>query len=179
MIALLHTGKGAAAGLLAGLEHPLSGWDHILAMVAVGVWGAQLGPPAIWLLPVTFPMMMAVGGFLALIGVTLPGVEVGIAVSALALGMVVAMEVHPRLTIAAVIVGVFAIFHGYAHGAELPAGQSGVTYSIGFVISTGLLHATGIAIGLIHRWRAGARILRLAGAVIALAGVWFLWRALR
>jgi urease accessory protein len=179
MIALLHTGKGAAAGLLAGLEHPLSGWDHILAMVAVGVWGAQLGPPAIWLLPVTFPMMMAVGGFLALIGVTLPGVEVGIAVSALALGMVVAMEVRPRLTIAAVIVGVFAIFHGYAHGAELPAGQSGVTYSIGFVISTGLLHATGIAIGLIHRWRAGARALRVAGAVIALAGVWFLWGALR
>lgn len=179
MIGLFHTGTGAAAGFLAGLAHPISGWDHILAMVAVGLWGAQLGQPAIWLLPVTFPMMMAVGGFLALIGVTLPGVEVGIAVSAVALGMVVAMEVRPRMTVAAVIVGMFAIFHGYAHGAELPPGQSGVTYSIGFVISTGLLHATGITIGLIHRWRTGAKVLRAAGAGIALAGVWFLWNALR
>ena len=179
MIGLLHEGKGAAAGFLAGLQHPISGWDHILAMVAVGLWGAQLGPPAIWLLPVTFPMMMAVGGFLALIGVTLPGVEVGIAISAVALGLVVAMEVRPKLTIAAAIVGVFAIFHGYAHGAELPEGQSGVAYSVGFVISTGLLHAAGITIGLVHRWRTGAKALRLAGAAISLAGVWFLWSALR
>lgn len=178
MIGLFHTGKGAAAGFLAGLQHPVSGLDHILAMVAVGLWGAQLGPPAIWLLPVTFPLMMAVGGFLALIGVELPAVEVGIAVSAVALGMMVAVEARPRLVIAAVIVGVFAIFHGYAHGAELPEGQSGVTYSVGFVISTGLLHAAGIAIGLIHRWRAGANALRFAGAAISIAGVWFLWRAL-
>ena len=177
--AIAHTATGIAGGFVSGFKHPLSGWDHILAMVAVGLWGAQLGQPAIWLLPVTFPMMMAVGGFLALIGVSLPGVEVGIAVSALALGMVVALEVRPRMTIAAVIVGMFAIFHGYAHGAELPPGQSGVTYSIGFVISTGLLHATGITIGLIHRYRTGARVLRLAGAGIALAGVWFLWSAIR
>jgi len=174
-----HVQPGQTEGFLTGMRHPVSGLDHVLAMIAVGLWGAQLGAPAIWLLPVTFPMMMAVGGFLALIGVSLPGVEVGIAVSALALGMVVAMEVRPRMTIAAVIVGMFAIFHGYAHGAELPAGQSGVTYSIGFVISTGLLHATGITIGLIHRYRTGARVLRLAGAGIALAGVWFLWSAIR
>jgi urease accessory protein len=179
MIGLMHTGKGAAAGLLAGLQHPISGWDHILAMVAVGLWGAQLGQPATWLLPVTFPMMMAIGGFLALVGIPLPGVEVGIALSAIALGSVVALEARPRLAVAAAIVGVFAVFHGHAHGTELPPGQSGVTYSIGFVISTGCLHAAGIAIGLIHRWATGARVLRLAGAVIAIAGVWFLWSAVR
>ena len=179
MIGLFHTGKGAAAGLLAGLQHPISGWDHILAMVAVGLWGAQLGQPAIWMLPVTFPMMMAVGGFLALIGVPIPGIEIGIALSAIALGLMVAFEARPRLAMAAVIVGVFAIFHGFAHGAELPAGQSGVTFSIGFVISTGCLHAIGITVGLTHRWRAGARALRVAGAGIALAGVTFLWTALR
>ena len=178
MIGLFHTGKGAAAGLLAGLQHPISGWDHILAMVAVGLWGAQLGQPAIWILPVTFPMMMALGGFLALVGVPLPGIEVGIALSAVALGLMVALEARPRLVVAAIIVALFAIFHGYAHGAELPEGQSGVTYSIGFVISTGLLHAAGITIGLIHRWRAGAKALRLAGAMISLAGIWFLWIAL-
>jgi urease accessory protein len=124
-------------------------------------------------------MMMAVGGFLALIGVPVPGVEIGIALSAIALGLMVALEARPKLAVAAVIVGLFAIFHGYAHGAELPAGQSGVTYSIGFVISTGCLHATGITIGLIHRWRAGARALRVAGAGIAIAGVAFLLAALR
>ena len=179
MIGLFHTGKGAAAGFLAGLEHPISGWDHILAMVAVGLWGAQLGQPAVWMLPVTFPMMMAVGGFLALVGVPVPGIEIGIALSAIALGVMVALEARPKLAVAVVIVGVFAIFHGYAHGAELPAGQSGVTYSIGFVISTGCLHALGITIGLIHRWRTGARALRLAGVGIALAGVSFLWSALQ
>ena len=179
MIAPFHEGTGAAAGLLAGLKHPISGWDHVLAMVAVGLWGAQLGPPAVWVLPVTFPMMMALGGFLALIGVPLPAVEVGIALSAVALGLMVALEARPHLATAAVIVGVFALFHGYAHGTELPEGQSGVTYSVGFVISTGCLHAMGIAIGLIHRWPAGARVLRFAGAGIAIAGVSFLWSALR
>jgi urease accessory protein len=123
--------------------------------------------------------MMAVGGFLALIGVELPAVEIGIAVSAIALGMMVAVEARPRIVIAAVIVGVFAIFHGYAHGTELPEGQSGVTYSVGFVISTGLLHAAGIAIGLIHRWRSGAKALQFVGGAIAIAGVWFLWRAIK
>lgn len=178
MMLLLHLESGAAAGFLAGLRHPFSGWDHILAMVAVGLWGAQLGQPAIWLLPVTFPMMMAVGGFLALVGIPLPGVEIGIALSAIALGCMVAGNVRPAFAVAAALVGVFALFHGHAHGTELPAGQSGVTYSIGFVMATGCLHGVGIAIGLVHRWPAGARALRAAGAGIALAGCWFLWRAL-
>jgi len=172
-----HAQPGQAAGFLNGLRHPVSGLDHVLAMVAVGLWGAQLGAPAIWLLPVTFPMVMAFGGFLGLLGVPLPGVEIGIAASAILLGSMVAKEARPPLWSAAALVGFFAIFHGYAHGTELPPGQSGLTYSVGFVVATGCLHGTGIAIGLIHRWDWGRVALRVAGAAVAAAGVFFLWRA--
>jgi urease accessory protein len=175
--AVAHTPGGEAAGFLGGLEHPISGLDHILAMVAVGLWGAQLGTPAVWLLPVTFPMVMAFGGMLGLMGVALPGIEVGIALSALALGVVVGWEARPPLWVAAVLVGFFAVFHGHAHGTELPAGGDALLYSIGFVVATGCLHATGIGMGLIHRWPAGRVALRFAGAAVALAGVVFLWQA--
>jgi urease accessory protein len=147
-------------------------------MVAVGLWGAQLGPPALWLLPVTFPMMMAAGGFLGLIGAPLPGVELGIAASAIVLGLMVACEARPRLPVAMAIVGVFALFHGHAHGAELEPGANALAYSLGFVIATGLLHAAGIALGLVHRWPAGRRALQGAGVAVALGGAFFLWRAL-
>jgi urease accessory protein len=173
-----HEQAGQAAGFVTGLLHPVSGFDHVLAMVAVGLWGAQLGAPAIWLLPVTFPLVMAFGGFLGLVGVPLPGVEIGIALSAIVLGAMVATQSRPPVWVAAAAVGFFAVFHGHAHGTELPAGQSGLLYSIGFVIATGCLHATGIAIGLIHRWRQGRIALRGAGAVVTAAGVFFLWRAL-
>src|SRR5215468_7805777 len=153
--ALAHTRGGEALGFTSGLLHPVSGLDHVVAMIAVGLWGAQLGPPALWLLPVTFPMVMAFGGMLGLLGVPLPGTEVGIALSAIGLGAVVATEAKPPLWAAAVLVGFFAIFHGHAHGTELPPDQNGVLYSIGFVVATGFLHLTGIAIGLIHRWQAG------------------------
>jgi urease accessory protein len=175
--ALAHTQGDEAAGLLSGLHHPVSGLDHILAMVAVGLWGAQLGPPAVWLLPVTFPMVMAFGGMLGLLGFALPGIEIGIAVSAIVLGGMVGWEARPPLWVAAVLVVCFAIFHGHAHGAELPAGADALLYSIGFVVATGCLHAAGIGIGLIHRWDAGRVALRLAGAAVALAGVCFLWQA--
>jgi len=168
---------GTAAGLASGLLHPVTGPDHVLAMIAVGIWGAQLGAPAIWVLPVTFPMVMALGGMAGLLGLPLPGVEVGIGVSALLLGTMVALERRPDLRIAAVLVGFFAVFHGYAHGTELPEGQSGLLYSIGFVVSTGMLHATGIGIGELRRVSWGGTALRAAGAVIALAGVWFTWTA--
>jgi urease accessory protein len=170
---------GSTAGLLSGLIHPISGLDHVLAMVAVGIWGAQLGQPAIWMLPVTFPMVMAFGGMIGLLGFPLPGVEVGIGLSALLLGLAVAFERHFGLAFAASLVGFFAVFHGHAHGAELPEGQSGLLYSIGFVTSTGTLHAVGIALGLIHRWDAGRVALRVAGAGIALAGAWFIFSAVR
>ena len=170
-----HVQQGQAEGFLIGARHPVSGLDHVLAMIAVGLWGAQLGAPAIWLLPVTFPMMMAVGGFVALIGIPVPGVELGVALSALLLGAMVALEGRPPLAAAAALVGMFAICHGHAHGAELPQGQNGLAYSIGFVMATGCLHGVGIAIGAIHRWRGGQIALRLAGALVALAGVGFVW----
>jgi len=176
--ALAHVRGGEAVGFLAGLQHPASGLDHVLAMVAVGLWGAQLGTPAIWLLPVTFPMVMAFGGMLGLAGVKLPGIEIGIACSAIALGVAVFLEFRPSLWIAALLVGFFAIFHGHAHGTELPAGTDGLLYSIGFVVATGTLHALGIGIGFAHRWPAGRTAMRAAGAVVAVAGVAFLWRAL-
>jgi urease accessory protein len=175
--ALAHAPGGEAAGLLGGLQHPVSGLDHVLAMVAVGLWGAQLGPPALWLLPVTFPMVMALGGMLGLMGLVLPGIEIGIAVSAILLGVMVGWEARPRLWVAAVLVGFFAIFHGHAHGTELPAGADALLYSVGFVVATGCLHAAGIGIGLIHRWPAGKVTLRLTGVAVALAGICFLWRA--
>jgi urease accessory protein len=174
-----HVQQGQAAGFLAGLRHPVSGLDHILAMVAVGLWGAQLGAPAIWLLPVTFPVVMAFGGFLGLVGIALPGVEVGIAASGILLGAMVAREARPPLWLAAALVGFFAVFHGHAHGTELPAGQSGLLYSMGFVTATGALHGLGIAIGEVRRWGWGRRALRLGGVAIAAAGVYFLWRATR
>jgi urease accessory protein len=171
-----HVNKGEAAGFLSGLKHPISGLDHVVAMIAVGLWGAQLGAPAIWVLPVAFPMVMACGGMLGLLGVPLPGIEIGIAASAILLGAAVMMELRPPIAVAAVLVGFFAIFHGYAHGSELPAGQSGLLYSIGFVMATGCLHGVGISIGLVHRWSWGQRALRVAGAAIALAGIFFMWK---
>ncbi|MGH9461852.1 MAG: HupE/UreJ family protein [Vicinamibacteria bacterium] len=177
-LAMAHVQSGEAAGFWSGLGHPISGLDHVLAMISVGLWGAQLGAPAVWVLPVTFPMVMAFGGMLGLLGLGLPGVEVGIALSAVVLGFMIFREARPPLWVAAVIVGLFAIFHGHAHGTELPVGQSGLLYSIGFVVSTGLLHATGIAIGLVHRWSAGKLALRAAGVLVAVAGLTFLWRAM-
>jgi urease accessory protein len=177
MPVLAHVQQGQAAGFVTGLSHPVSGLDHVLAMVAVGLWGAQLGAPAIWLLPVTFPLVMALGGFLGLVGIPLPGVEIGVAVSALALGLAVAASWRPPIALAAMLVAVFAVFHGHAHGTELPAGQSGLTYSLGFVVATGLLHLAGIAIGLIHRWPSGRAALRALGAGVAAGGLFFLWRA--
>jgi urease accessory protein len=170
-----HEGEGiSVGGFGAGFLHPLTGPDHIVAMVAVGLWGAFLGLPAIWVLPVVFPLVMAMGGVLGVIGVPLPGVEVGIAGSAIVLGLVVAFAARPPLWIAAVIVGVFAIFHGHAHGTELPEAANPISYSLGFVIATGLLHLVGIAFGLLVRWPAGRVAVRAVGCLIAVAGVAFL-----
>jgi urease accessory protein len=173
-----HVGPGEAYGLLTGFLHPLSGMDHVLAMVAVGLWGAQLGAPAIWVLPVAFPLVMAMGAMLGFLAMPITGIELGIAASAILLGMAVAFEVRPPIFIAALLVGVFAIFHGHAHGTELPPGQSAVLYSMGFVIATGCLHAVGIAIGIVHRWDWGQKLLRTAGAAVAMGGFFFMWRAL-
>src|SRR5262245_31258117 len=126
---LAHTGEDLAGGFLGGFTHPLFGPDHVVAMVAVGLWGAFLGSPAIWVLPIVFPLVMAIGGVLGILGVPLPGVEIGIAVSAVVLGLMVALAARPPIAIAAIIVGAFAIFHGHAHGAELPPGADAMAYS--------------------------------------------------
>jgi urease accessory protein len=172
-----HVNKAETIGFVSGLKHPISGLDHVIAMIAVGLWGAQLGAPAIWILPVAFPLVMAMGGMLGLLGLPLPGVEVGIAASAILLGTAVLVELRPRLALAAALVGFFAVFHGYAHGSELPAGESGLLYSIGFVAATGCLHGVGITIGVVHQWDWGKQAIRATGAAIALLGVFFLWRA--
>ena len=170
----LHPGGGFVAGFL----HPITGLDHLVAMVAVGLWGAVLGPPALWLLPLAFPPVMALGGLLALLGLPLPGVEVGIALSGLVIGLMVLFELRPPLWLAALIVATFAVFHGHAHGAERPAGAQPLLYSLAFVIATGLLHLVGILLGETRRWPGGRLLVRLAGAGVALVGLRFLERAI-
>jgi urease accessory protein len=174
--ALAHTGGGLAGGFAGGFAHPFFGPDHVAAMIAVGLWGAFLGMPAMLVLPVVFPLVMAAGGVLGILGVPLPSVEIGIAASAVVLGLMVALAAKPNLWIAAVIVGIFAIFHGHAHGAELPEGADAVAYSVGFVIATGLLHLAGIGFGLLAQYPAGRIAVRAAGSLIAIAGLVFLGR---
>jgi len=169
-----HVESGEAGGFLSGMSHPVSGLDHVVAMIAVGLWGAQLGMPAIWILPVVFPMLMAIGGMLGLLGAPVPGVEVGIALSAVALGALVLGRVRLPLAAAMILVGFFAIFHGHAHGTELQPGENATLYSVGFVIATGLLHLVGIALGLLTRWPRGETAVRAGGGLVTLAGLAFL-----
>ena len=169
-----HEAGGIAGGFASGFMHPILGWDHVVAMVAVGLWGAFLGSPAIWILPVVFPLVMAFGGALGVTGIPIPAVETGIAASAVVLGAMVAFAARPPIWIAAVIVGAFAIFHGHAHGTELPDAANPLAYSVGFVLATGMLHMGGIAFGLLVRWPAGKVAVQAGGGAIALAGVGFL-----
>lgn len=173
-IAFAHAEEGVAGGFVTGLLHPLLGFDHLVAMVAVGLWGAQLGAPAIWLLPVTFPIVMAIGALLGVAGLPLPGVEIGIAGSAIVLGVMVAFNIRPLLWIAAAIVAAFAVFHGHAHGTEVPNAIHPLAYGVGFVASTGCLHLAGILIGLLVRWPVGARVVQACGATVAAVGAFAL-----
>ncbi len=172
--AFAHEQAGIAGGLASGLLHPLTGIDHMIAMVAVGMWGAQLGPPAIWLLPVTFPLVMAFGGVVGVLHIPLPMPEAVIALSAIVLGAAVAVRARVPFVAAAVVVAVFAIFHGHAHGVELPGAANPLAYGAGFVVATGLLHLCGIAIGMLSRWPAGERFIQVVGAAIAALGGYFL-----
>ena len=176
--AFAHTQAGVAGGLLSGVLHPLSGPDHLVAMVAVGIWGAQLGRPAIWVLPIAFPLVMAFGGALGVAGVPLPASEIFIALSALVLGAAVALRLRVPFWVAAIVVGIFAVFHGHAHGVELPDAANPLAYAAGFVAATGFLHLVGITIGLALRWPAGDRIVRGVGVAIAAAGCFYLYTAL-
>lgn len=173
-VAAAHSSEGVAGGLVSGLLHPVLGPDHLVAMVAVGLWGAQLGRPLVFALPVAFPLMMAVGGVMGMAGLPMVAVELGIALSALVLGLVVLLAFRAPIWLAVVLVAAFAIFHGYAHGTELPVAANAAAYGIGFLIATGLLHLAGILIGLAQDWRpAGPTLVRACGAVVALVGLFY------
>jgi urease accessory protein len=159
------------AGLEQGLAHPFAGIDHLLAMVAVGLWAAQRGGRALWAVPLAFVAMMAAGGALGLAGATLPLVETGIAGSLVVLGLIVALSLRLPLATAMAVVGVFAVFHGHAHGTELPEAAAPLGYAAGFVLATAALHGLGIAAGLALRRPAGRALVRASGAGVALAGL--------
>lgn len=177
-VAWAHDGTGLVGGFVSGFLHPLNGPDHMLAMVAVGLWGAILGRPLVVALPVAFPIMMAIGGVMGILGVPIPPVEPGIGLSVVVLGAVIAFAVRPAVWLAIVIVAVFGMFHGYAHGQELPSAADPVGYSVGFVLSTGLLHLIGIGIGYLALRRGGLRLVQGLGGVISMAGLWFIWKVL-
>ena len=172
--AYAHSGEEGANGFLAGVLHPVTGFDHLLAMVAVGIWGATLGRPLIWVLPVAFPMLMVVGGILGIAGVAVPFIETGIATSVIVLGLAIAAAWRAPAGVAVAIVAVFGVFHGYAHGAELPSAASPAAYVAGFVLCTGALHLAGIGIGALKSLPKGPQGLRICGGLIALAGAWIL-----
>ncbi len=172
--AYAHTGIAPLGGFLSGFEHPIFGVDHLLAMLAVGIWGAQMGGRAVWTLPVVFPAIMAIGGVLGILGIPVPRVEVMIGLSMLGLGLAIALAWKPHGALAIVTISVFAIFHGYAHGAELPEAADPILFAMGFVIATGLIHIAGIVFGLVLGRLANGWVSRGAGAAIAAAGVYFL-----
>lgn len=176
--AYAHEGEGVKRGFLSGVLHPLAGIDHLLAMVAVGLWGAFLGRPLIVALPIVFPAVMAVGGLLGIAGAPFPPVEIGIALSVLFLGAAIGTAYRAPVWLACALVGVFGLFHGYAHGQELPAASEPTAYGLGFILATGALHMAGIAIGLLHRRPGGRTVTRALGFGVALAGSYFLWAAL-
>ena len=173
-VASAHTGVGATAGFAHGFLHPLTGLDHVLAMVMVGVFACQLGGRALWLVPATFVGVMALGGALGVAGIGVPFVETGIALSVIVLGAVVALRVKAPTALAMAVVGLFAIFHGHAHGSEMPENAAGAAYGLGFMLATPLLHTAGIGMGVLLGWateRKGALVTRAAGAAAAVAGV--------
>lgn len=172
--ALAHNIGGS--GILSGLSHPLFGLDHLLAMVAVGVISTQIGKKAVWKVPATFVAFMIIGGFLAISGLPLPGVEAGIALSVLILGVAIALRKTTPTTLAMLFVGLFAIFHGHAHGSEMPLIANAGLYALGFVSSTALLHISGVLIGhFAKKTQVTQGILRFAGAGVGLMGFLFLF----
>lgn len=171
--AFAHTGVGSTTSFVHGFMHPVGGLDHVLAMIAVGAFAARLGGRAIWMVPAAFIAMMAVGGILGMEHVHLPFVETGIAVSVIVLGLAVALRWRLPVAAACGLVGLFAVFHGHAHGGEMPVDASGVRYAIGFMLATAVLHVAGIGLGLavVGISSRSQLALRAGGGAIALAGV--------
>jgi urease accessory protein len=177
-ISSAHLFQGEAGGFLTGFEHPLSGLDHFLAMFSVGLWGAQIGGRSVWTLPVTFPLIMVVGGIMGIVGIALPAVEIGIALSIIVLGLAIVFSWKPSEWIVLGLICVFAICHGHAHGTELPNAASPADYAMGFVIATGLIHIIGIGVGLFSQKILLGKLTRALGALVVLGGVYFFSMAL-
>ncbi len=173
--AYAHPGHpGSMMSFGSGFSHPFSGLDHLLAMVAVGLWAAQNKRSALWMLPLAFPLMMVIGALLAMNGLNLPAVETGIAASVAVLGLLIAFAVKLPLWASTTVVSIFAIFHGYAHGSELPHGSSAALYGAGFLLATALLHAAGVAIGAVADKQMADKALRIGGGAIAMFGAYLL-----
>ena len=173
-IALAHTGHGETSGLMHGLTHPITGIDHVLAMVAVGMLAAQLGGRMLWLVPLSFVGVMAVAGALGMAGIQLPFAEVGIALSIVVLGLAVAYRFNLPALAAMALVGFFAVFHGHVHGVEMPAAASGLLYAAGFAGATAMLHVAGVGVGLLvalDRGKLGRGVVQVGGSAIALFGI--------
>jgi urease accessory protein len=173
-VAFAHTGVEATGGLAHGFMHPIGGLDHVLAMVLVGVLAWQLGGRALWLVPLTFVAVMALAGAVGVAGIGLPLVEIGIAMTVVVLGAVVASGAKAPVAAAMAMAGLFAIFHGHAHGAEMPETMAGAVYAVGFMLGTALLHLVGLGVGCVLGSlgeRRGRTMTRAAGGVAAIAGV--------
>ena len=166
-----HPLLGTQSGFSNGFFHPLSGLDHILAMLAVGIWAAQMGGKAKWIIPITFVGIMSVGGMLGMNNISLPFAEIGILVSVIVLGVLILAGIRLPILVSSILVGVFALCHGHTHGTELPAAASGVMYAAGFALTTIVLHLSGIGFGTAVNKIANEKIVKLSGAMIAIAGL--------
>ena len=170
--ALAHPGHDGAGGLLHGFVHPVTGIDHVLAMIAVGVLAAQYGGRALWLVPMSFLVAMAAAGVIGMAGIPVQIVEAGIGLSVVVLGLMIAFQLKPPTLVAIVVVGLFALFHGYAHGSEMPKGLAGLSFAAGFLIATALLLGAGVGLGrLLQRRALGRRLIQAGGGAMALVGI--------
>lgn len=172
-----HIGAAAASGWVHGLSHPFSGLDHVCAMIAVGLWAAQMGGRALWRVPLAFVSVMMLGGLLGMAAISVPFIEAGIVMSLLVLGVLIAAAVRLPLPMSIAIVGVFAVFHGYTHGAEVPQSISSLGYAAGFMLATALLHLSGMGVALLLKRLERAMLLRAAGGAVAVCGGYFFFVA--
>ena len=173
ILAQAHMYGSNANGFLSGFLHPISGLDHFLAMFSVGLWGAQIGGRSVWTLPVTFPLVMVIGGILGILGVYIPAIEIGIAISIIVLGLAITLNWKTSQWIVLTLISIFAIFHGHAHGTELPNAVDPSDFAIGFVIATGLIHILGIAVGMVCLKQFSNKVVSGLGALIILGGIYF------
>lgn len=172
--AFAHTFGADGVSFYQGFIHPLFGLDHLLAMLAVGIWAAQIGTRARWLIPAAFLTMLALGGGIGMLGWPLPQVELGIAASVVVFGLLIVGAARLPISVSMGIAGLFALLHGYAHGVEMPQAAAPGLYALGFIASSAMLHGLGAVVGMASNNEWPSRLLRLGGVCTAMAGVWLL-----